>query len=248
MPEQFDRKSDVILHALEALEDGISSKNLRISERYIRSEINIAVRCRVSIFGKPQDFMADFYALPRTEINQSNFGILEPKAVERTSHGYQEAMLVNTVNLMDVPQGLVVSRLRLDAFEDWLRPRMDALYFSLANGRTVLLSGLADREIGISIRNSSTGFDQLPCEMIESASEVVDTISQNERNLRWNCLHALYNDANVFNLRVRLWSQRVEVTVEEGCDSSLEITDVMFGPFNLCKNAVYSGHGSMIGA
>jgi len=87
------------------------------------------------------------------------------------------------------------------------------------------------------VGNSAAGVNKLPDQMVKTASQVVDSISnQDGYAIRqgFDCFQSNYVPRN---LRVDISSVGVRVVVKEGDDYGLQITDVLFGPFNFEPNS-----------
>lgn len=156
-------------------------------------------------------------------------------------------MFVDTVQFVDIPKRVVPTHVRLYREQDFFRADPHLLYFSCAHGRTILLGTLgaiANGEICSVVGGSSTGLNQLPSEVIEGTSEVVNHISDDYRKLIGNGLDALDVKRRVMNLgyRVRLGSNFIRLIVGEKSDPLIKFEDMLFGPFNFEPNSVDSRH------
>ena len=115
-----------------------------------------------------------------------------------------------------------------------MRSRVHALYSSALEGRCITLRSLVDRKNRGPIGNATARLDQLPCEMIQCASDIMNRVPGYQRNGIGNHIGASDVQSGVldFGYRVRLGSNRVWFTLSELTDRGIQVTDVLVGPFN----------------
>jgi hypothetical protein len=149
-------------------------------------------------------------------------------------------MLVHNIQLMEQPERLIESSVWLYRLDDVSRTLRDMLYFSLANRRCILLGSISNREVGVSPGLLPSRFNELPCEMIKSASEIMDSVSDEQRDSIGNGFDLGDIERSVLNLRyaVRLGSKSIGLFLKESLDGEIKITDVLFGPFNFQSDSV----------
>ena len=241
-----DDAANEVSHMVERFKNRLTSDNLRLSERYIKSELKALVRLSmVGGSGHVYDFIAAFERhrsfrecdLPSGSENNA-------PAVERHGSREHEPMLVNTVELMDMPEGIVSSDVRLYRTQDFFSAHRHLVYFSLANGRCILLGTFADGEVSVFVRSSTASFDQLPNKMVEGTPEIVNGISDHQVDFVGDGLNTADIKSYMLNLSFRLDSKRIRLRVAEHANPAIQITDVLFGPFNFESYPVDSGHGS----
>jgi len=230
-------------HLLERINNQLAFGNLRLTERYIDSELKIMVRLSVVGAGRDIYDLIAYYqwqepvfvepkSLAQSEIN-SPF-------IHRCDNGKQEPMLVTNIELMEQPERHIHSVVWLYRFEDVSRIFRDLLYFSIAHHRCVLMGSLANRKVGVLVRLPATQLDKLPSEMVKGTPQIVDCVSEYERNVVRDGLDLGYIKRRVLKrgYRVRLGTDSVRFIREESLDCRIEITDVLFGPFNFQSDSV----------
>src|SRR5437667_1425655 len=242
-----DDAANKIRHTIECFKNRLTSDNLRLSERYVKSELKILMRfSAVCGCGNINDLIASFQR--HRSFGECDFpsGTKNDSPIVESGHDSgNQAMLVPTVKLMDVPQSVVPTHVRLYRTEQFFRTGAHLVYFSLTNGRCVLLATLrtiADREISVFVRAASTSLDKLPREMIQRTSQVVDGISDYQCEVCRDRLNSSDLQSYVTNCRLFLDAKCIRLRVAEGTDGGIQITDVLFGPFNFQADSVDSGH------
>lgn len=231
-----DEMANQIGHLMERFKNRLTRDNLRLSERYIKSELQILALLRV---GQSHHFIASMKGLPdnsHREHERIPNNVHAPRVRLHRNCQY-ESVLIDAVEFVDMPERTIASDVRLYTADEFLRFGMDLLYFSLANGRCILLGTLlqiilTDREVRILPGGSAISLDKLPSQMIKGASQVVDSISDDCANLVGNRLDAVDIEGYVRNLRYVLGPQSIGFRIAEGSDSNIQIADVLFGPFN----------------
>jgi hypothetical protein len=160
-----------------------------------------------------------------------------------TCRGNQEAMLVDVVEFVENPKLLVPSLVRLQSLDESHCGPGDSLYFGAASGFQFLekvskVFGLSkNREAVFSGGLVASGVNELPDEVIQSGSQIVENITdddgqgQGNWRARWKAVDL------IAGLRVVLGVDGIRVRVEKSVNPSLKVTDVLFGPFDFCPDA-----------
>lgn len=147
-------------------------------------------------------------------------------------HRNNQLMFVDNVELVEGPDGLLPSFVWLYRVKDKVdQEGHELLYFSLLKHISKAIPGLVKREITCGFRPTMCD-DDFAHHEIESGSHVVDSISENERNIfrEWTgfdcgCL--------ISGLRVRLSDQTMTIGLDKGLEPFFKLDDVAIGPFNL---------------
>lgn len=232
-----------VRHLVDRIKNQLSFGQLRLAERYISSELKILVRLSfIGGSGKVCDFIAYYQRHESVFIEPerlSNSEINSP-FVHSYSDGQQEPMLVNNVELVEQPERLVRSDVRLYRLDDVQRIGRDLLYFSIANGRLILLNSVGNGKVNAFVGSTAVSLDKLPHQVIKSTPKIVDSISKDERDFVGNGFDFSDIKRRVLNLRysVRLGSNSIGLILKEPVDSSIQFTDVLFGPFNFQSDSV----------
>jgi hypothetical protein len=225
-------------HTIENFENRLTSDNLRLSERYIESKVKIRLpTALVSAHGQPNDFMAVYqrfseygHFVPTIEFNPNS------DLFYHASNSENEAMFVNTVKLIEMQECVISSNVWLYSFEDFVSATPNLVYFSPAKSRCELLGTLravADRKVGIPVRNDSASLHELPNKMIQGTPRVMDSIANSERNVVGNRTDIINAQAYLSGIGIILGDKCIKgIGVAERLNSEIQIVDVLFGPFN----------------
>jgi hypothetical protein len=83
----------------------------------------------------------------------------------------------------------------------------------------------------------TVGKDELPCEMVKSGSKIMDGIANDDTKTSSGLLDKLDPKNAISAMRMIVGDNSIVVTLKEGAALRMEITDVLFGPFDLGVNA-----------
>lgn len=148
----------------------------------------------------------------------------------------QEPVLVRQVETVKGPQGNIGSLVGLQFIQyerDDVRRR--SLYASVLNGCFHFLSGSLDRKVGLGVflgNSVSDAENCLPHNMIEGGAQVVDGVTNGERDAIWQWMRDNFQKI-VGGIAIGLDSQVVNVALGKGIDRSVRLVDVFVGPFDL---------------
>jgi hypothetical protein len=231
-----------VSHLIERIKNQLAFGYLRLAERYFNSELKIVLRLVVGTGGNVDDFIACYERDKAifVEPNVDALSDIHSPLVHGSCDGEQKAMLVNNVELMEQPERLIVSLVRLYRTDDVNRVWRDLLYFSIANGRLVLFGTLSNRKVDVAVWNTATSPDKLPHEVVQGTSQVVDSIAEDQGNFVRDGIDVRDVKRRVLNrgYRVPLGPKFVRLIQDECLDSSIKIADVLFGPFNFQSDSV----------
>jgi hypothetical protein len=156
---------------------------------------------------------------------------IELNVGDHGAHGYQQPMLVDDVKLMQSPQQVIPSTVRLESVNELFSGNRHTLSFSFRL-ENVLLGTIADREVNSPDRVPGIT-NQLASEMIEGAPKVMRSVASGNGQFgghdgKWAeykiCPRLFFVEMVNTYIRVRL---------QEPNSFPVEITDVLFGPLNL---------------
>lgn len=241
--EPREQSINEIHHLVERIKNQLAFGNLRLSERYIDSQLKILV---LLLFVSGSREVGDFVAYHEShksmlvKVKRDAASHIDKPLVHCSGDSEQQSMLVHNVELMDEPKRLVESNVWLYRLDDLSRIGRDLLYFSLAYGRFVLLGRLRNRKICVSVGSPAANFDKLPDDMVKCAPKIVDSISDDEREMLGNGFDGSDVKSCVMNGRymVRLGPESIRITSNELLNSNIQATDVLFGPFNFQSDSV----------
>lgn len=234
--EISDKALDRFRHTIERIKNGLTSDNLRLSERYINFQLKVLVVLSLkSCCGYAENLVARYQRSWGAGSHDFGPGInLNPPFRHIRSDSQYQAMLVDTVKFVDMPECIVTSDVALALADDFFRSRPHSLYFSVADGRCVLLKGLADRKIGVPVWSSSSSFDKLPCEVVKGTSKVVNDIPDNRAKIFGDRFYVRDIENGLRNFDLFLGSKTISIgRLAVTTNSDIQILDVLFGSFGL---------------
>ncbi len=247
---------------LERFNERLTLDNIRLGDRYIKGEVHLLIHIRLA--GK--EYVADLQRLTElreaefTEVCKANSARL-PSAGNRkgclrhTNNGCEQNMvLVGNVQSMEHPESHTLPTLVRFGCVNCIYSRLrHALYASMTLGfvfRGKLPDGKTDLTRFFDGKDESalgaTNLNQLPREMVKGASEVVDNVASNKSEISGRVLDVGDIAFCVSRLRVFLESESIGFGFEseEPLACGCQVSEVLFGPFNLYPNERESFIGS----
>jgi hypothetical protein len=250
--EKQDGITDKITKMLELYQQRLTLDNPRLVERYLKGEIHILVRFG---FGHSKQFIALF----QREMNISgpdvdvHFGKSQPDFRENglLSHhsteidgaiagpdAYQKAVLVDSVKAIE--HGKVSSISSIVWFECANRVYSvlpQALYFGSKTGFELIGTAVRRKlQVGMSGLAGVRNIPQLMDEMVQSAPEVLNDVSSDSgKGMRGGCCFR-YVIGQLSRLRLVLGCHFIRLGFEKSFDRSMQIHEVLFGPFDFNAN------------
>lgn len=241
-----DDAANKVRHIIDRFKNRLAFNNLRLAERYINSELKILVCLSlVGRSGNIGEFIAEYENAGYLRERQCHSIDRNVPSFEKHNSSKHESMLVNNIELADMPERIIPSYVRLHSLDDFLRTGADFLYFSATHGRCVFLKTIRtteNREEGVFIGDATVSLDELPCKMVECTSQIMNGITKNDRDGSGNRLRPSDIKRCVLDYRVRLGSDCVRLGTNESLDSQVQISDVLFGPFNFEPDSIDSIH------
>jgi hypothetical protein len=119
-----------------------------------------------------------------------------------------------------------------------------SLYLSVfpEGGVWVFLSDMADGESGMSVPGLAVCDDELPDDMVEDRSHVVDNLTdQNtQSDGRFSLKEAPNNHAVSASGSIRVWltDESIGIQLQEGGNFPLDVLDLLCGPFGLSPSTI----------
>lgn len=282
--EAKNQAIDAIHHSDERFENRFTLRNPQFAERYLKAEAHLLVLCK---FGHiPGEFIACFERAQGVVGSEHQVGgpdlvvgdrfsrviedaphhrfVNEPRKVdgsEGRSNGYDEAVLVDVVKLMELPERVIPSLVRFGRVDSVYGSLRHALYFSFARGFVLRGTvGVNDRETNIPNLFDGEGhamridkpakLNEVESQVIQGGPEIRQNVARDSGDSNGNVRYAseIINDS-AGKLRIGLGLDFIRVGVAEGTDCEIEISDVLFGPVNFNANARESfigGHSGSI--
>ncbi len=240
---------DNIKHSRERFDQRITVEYPRLSHDYLERKLKLLLRFKIAEDGN--DIFALFDHKPLDERN----GVfsLDGELMAHEARSEEQMMFVSNVELVDCPQSFVPSLVRLLQFDsgDDLRPH--ARYFSLTELRYVILGlkalsfGVVNGKSGVAVGPVAASLDQLPSQMIERTSEIMDSIPCNGQDGIRNIIGLLDEKcSSPRKAHVRLGRNFVRLSSQESVDFFPEVTDVLVGPFNFGPDSLNSCHPDIL--
>jgi hypothetical protein len=169
----------------------------------------------------------------------------------------QQAVFINIVKFAETPEHIVSTLVWFERVDSFNRIWPHTLYFSSSVGFVFRgTGGIGNRETDASdllvSQGSAVDIDEaryvgkLPSEMIESASQVLERVADDNRDSDWDVAHADKIIDQLSCLRIALGADYICVGHKERANFSLKVTEVLFGPFNFYAdqaNPFIGGHG-----
>ena len=234
---------------MERFEQRLTLDNPRLIQRYIASELYLLIRFRIG--GIDEEFIAclqrekgvlgsdEYTDRWRIKIGERPPHMLphmryEIESWKHRTNGDQQAVFVDIVKSVECPEIIIPTLVwfeRVDCFER-LIPR--TLHFSVFLG-FVFLGIACDREIypdriwrivpGV-VTNNLVG------QMVQGTHQVLNGIASNKGKTFGGRLNARDVINELSRLRIALGPDSIGCGMEESSDLAVNITDVLFGPFN----------------
>jgi hypothetical protein len=250
LQERLELADDPV-HKLRKLmdkwKDRLAPNNLRFAERYLKGEIEIRVHYRpVKQSAEGAEFCAIFKNLGiggvvrhlEGDVSRITCGSSELKEAAHVpeSNNQQEAVFVEVVELVEFQEVIAPALVRLNRVDEAYRSCAHSLYLSRSSGYVIGRS-LVNRKAGILGRCLPVSLNELPSQVIERAAEVVNNISEDQRKRDWRagddfCLESIRS-----GLRIALKDKSVRIGITEQLASTIELADVVIGPFDFCVDA-----------
>jgi hypothetical protein len=259
--QQWRVISQQVLHNIARSEDRcqkrLSLENLRLGERYVEGKLNILVRFKVPFHGKDRIALLGGQQIAATgmkpcgslrqgmtqfnvagkESFQDSAASLNSEVTYADSGDYQEAVLIDIVKLIESPERTVPSLVRLGSPQRIFDSLNDGLHFSFRFGHILLetLKVFEDREGRPLFRlgpRSAANLNELPPQIVESASQIVGSIAIGEQNLLGNIPPLVQKPDSDILFDIILGNSCIGLRAEELNPFEIEFTDVLFGPFD----------------
>lgn len=229
---------DNLEHSRERFDNRLALENNRFSQDYIEGKLQILLRLHFVVDG--DDIIAHIKNISTGERDVER--ILHPEAWTCESSSNQESVFVHDVEVVDCPERVIPSLVRLYAANSILDGRTKVLYFSLEKLRFFFLGlefGRVEyRECGFGAGLAPADFCELPRQMIQGATQIVDGIAGDNGDNGRSRISFLYEKSrSIRQLRVILGRNFIRLPVEKLGDFRFQVTDVLLGPFNFLGNS-----------
>lgn len=144
------------------------------------------------------------------------------------THGQEQTMLIDDIELMESPQEPVASLVWVDTVENFESILPHSWYNSAQNG-FVVFGRIGDWELRVMVED----WNKTASEVIKSAAKTVKGIAKDQWNLSgdgWNFADVI---GEVSRLQIGFRKSGDGISLMKPTHSRIEILDVMFGPIQL---------------
>jgi len=255
-PETHDEATNRIAHLVEYSNQRAAFTNPNFSERYLKGELEIVLRFRVGEVGK--QFVArlsrsrNICRLEEDGIGIPEIGIGGHNRLELGQHDSphidtfvqsvgeeQRPVFVDVVKCVESPEIQVptmiglggVNSIGLGGVNRGYSSGRHALYYSSLNG-FILVEGVRDGESGFFGRDFVVYNDELPSQMVESTSEIVDEVTSYDGDSFGDGLDRLDVIHELSRLRIALGRDFVWMGRNIGGELRVQIVEVLMGPMD----------------
>ena len=213
---------------MERHEKRLTLRNLRFAERFRDGELRIILHFGAKDAG--EGWVVSYQ--PVLSIKS------DPLQEIVVAESEKKSMLINVVELMELPERVVPALVRFERVDSFYRFWPHSLYFSNLRGFIYLgaaTNGECDLRIDVA-RVDSSDEHELVCKVVKSAAEILDNVSgggkQVKRGLR-DADRAIYINSALPSLRVILGPNCIRVRLAEFASFGFQLNEVLFGPFDL---------------
>lgn len=232
---------------VEDANNRLTFDRLNLAERYIKSQVNIAIKCEIARNGHHyRAFIERAPVAPCVELKRSTYQgphvvrRLEPLARygganPSVSGAYRDdfPVLVNDIEFVESPKKIIPSFVWLELLDHIPGIGTELLYFSLALARLEFLRVTCKGETYAGQIASSVSFGESAGKPVKADAQVVNRVSGDQPDIGMK--RAPLSDLDIFcgAVGITLLAHDIRLALNEGEDRAVKITDVAFGPFNL---------------
>ena len=228
--ELLHQPCDVVVDFPQTLHDCLRFPLTKLTERYLRDDLAVALELACNIDGKTARYSALVTNVPIEQVDREF-------QRSRRGHNDQRAVLVDNVEIMDdekeriTRHGAVVRLQLLDEVQDFRVT--DSLYLSLVFGRPIFLrwprfkNGKAD---SLDMLRSVSGFGKQPHDMVEARPQLMDDLSGENTEAKRNDTIPVILDCLRDQLLIVIAQDWVVALLKKPLDLDIEIADVLVGP------------------
>ena len=227
----YDARDD-LLQIFKSWENRIAFENISVAEQYAKGRLSII--CYVELGGSGD--RVKFSTI--TDYKSYSNPIVVVVMCAHTSqlcdrnNREQQSVLVNDVQLVKTPQGIIPSFVWFNYIDDQGADFLPGhLYFSTIDGFYQFVSCETDREIGIPGWDTPGHGNNFAGHNVQGGTQIMNNVTNNQRDFPWERIGIECQDIVPIDVVVDM--QAVEVSFKEGRKTSLKLLDVLVGPFDL---------------
>jgi hypothetical protein len=259
--EKLDEALDKLDELVERWNQRLTLDNLDLAKRYLKNELRVHLHLRYRVVSEAGRDSVDYCAIfqrecflephhfsgPPNHLFEVAFvsgreGVEKPVQREcvdgarvRHAYGHQELVFVRDVELVEPPERVACSLVRFGFLDEVHRNLRHSLYLSNVVGFKNI-GTLEDGESGIVGDALAPSADYLTNEQIEGGTEIVNTISGDGAPQERRLFGDFDPVDQISRMRLVIMNDSVRLVLLEPLVSGLEVTEVMFGPFDLYPN------------
>jgi hypothetical protein len=260
--EQLNEAFNKLDELIERWNNRLTLDNLDLAKRYLKAELGVHVHLRYwvdaeagrdsvdfcAIFQRKREFRREKgHALRRRELMELErghagvgfqdigHGVPVDGALVRHADGHQELVFIRDVELVESPERIVLSLIRFGFLDEVHRSLRRSIYFGGVAGFKSI-GALEDRKSVLFADRIALGTNHLANEQVEGRTNVVDAIPGDGAPEKRRLLGDFDSPDQIARMRLVITNGSVGLSLKEPLIPGLEITEVMFGPFDLCPN------------
>lgn len=213
-------------------DERLTLNSLLIEKRFSRGQIHIIVHVLIKSTGERWGLCFEssrFQQEPLISVSWHDIDCV-------ISNRQNGPVLVDNVQLMNLPKSCIPAVVWFQRIDEFYRFWPDALYFSSLDGfvSSFILRNRKTYSIGGFVIGS--GNDESICQVVQGASEIVNYVPSDGEDRKvvdrqTSCAHK-YLSA----LRIFIGEAQIKVLIPSGVQYLLEVTEVIFGPFDFYTN------------
>ena len=242
---------DYFSHAVERWNNWLTLDNLRFVERYLNQEFHILLNFRkgesykfIACIQRDEELrghedLSGFWS-GHTRIAGHESLLHSPSltwrsaiARVRRAGGKQQAVLVDTVKLVDSPERIIPSFVWFDRVDRVLSVLPHALYFSTEERRCVFRGSLRNGEASVRSDGAAPAFfgNEVASKVVKGAPEILENVSSPKTDIQGDIGNADDIIGALSRFRIILepdviWTSAGECSAQD----ALQVYDLLFGP------------------
>ena len=223
---------------LQRWRDRLTPENCSFIEEYGNGRMALVLHCDCQVIGIEEPNTRGFVHYVSGFSNHTMLVILKAHVMKahKLQNWDEHLMFVSIAQLVQSPNGCIPTLVGLDTHHQLNDFNGDLLLFqSLIQGVCKTVPRISDWKVSPESGLSPAGNNCLVPHMVERTSQVLDSVTDSERDILNRESGSIYVKAQEIcsAFRVMLDSRRVEVTIRKGQQHLVNIRDVLIGPLNL---------------
>lgn len=231
--ERFNDARNYFFKVMKLWNDRLTLKGSSQWEQYLSGRAALILDCEFSrVFQRER---MGGLGKKRSELDLHAFIVLKAYSKEphKLEHWDNELMLIHDVEFVKSPQGVIPSLVGLyDIVYETENRGTNLLFQSAVHNGFKFLSALENWKLSMLCEFAASGDNALPEKDVQSASQIVDRVPHNLRSTDSRKLLCVEINKEFAPPEVFFNSKGVEVRSFDSADNSLQVRDMLFGPFN----------------